>query len=52
MSDLTMKQIAKANNVAIAHGLNPCDFMDALRVTLKIAEVLGMSQGGNTSTES
>ena len=44
MIDLTMKQVMKANNVAIAHDLDPCKFTEGLRIALSIAEILELPQ--------
>jgi len=40
MSKLTMKQIARANNVAIVRSLDPKEITDALQEALKVGAVL------------
>ena len=42
MLDLTMEQITKANNFAIARDLNQEDVVEALRIVLGTGEALGI----------
>ena len=43
MPELTMKQLARANNVAIARGLNPREFAEILHQALEASRVMGIS---------
>jgi len=42
MTKLTMKQIAKVNNFAIAMGLDPREVIDALQSALDVGIALGV----------
>jgi len=44
MPKLTMTQIARANNFAIAYNLDPREFTEALQKALEIAAVMAIPQ--------
>ncbi len=44
MPKLTMKQFMRANNVALAYGLDPRKLIEALQQTLETTEVLAVPQ--------